>query len=326
MACVAALSITAMAFSAAVSPAAAEESETDVLAVLENLDAVTAAPEQDVLADVADHLSSDTANAAAVAVDGEVTSIAVDPEGGVIIGTDSPFTIGLPFADEASDAETVADGVVVFENNNDTLTVPTIKDDGSVQIATIIESDSAPTRYVYELGFPAGVTAALGDEGQVVLLDSDGTFFGGIASPWATAADGTAVPTHYELVGSTLTQVVEHVGYAYPVVADPWGGKNLILRASVTQKIGWHIVNATPTTWGRQNFGLATHSAHVAELKVRLGPNNSWRVDANNGTIREQFLCHVFGNAFEPGEYNMESNRPAMHWASQLNLIVKCNP
>lgn len=43
------------------------------------------------------------------------------------------------------------------------------------------------------------------------------------AAPWAFDANGTPVPTHYEVQGSTLVQVVDHTGagIAYPVVADP---------------------------------------------------------------------------------------------------------
>lgn len=323
---IAILSIAALTLGTMATPAAANAPETDVVSVLENLAALTTAPEQDVLANSAEDVTSDNTDAAAVVIDGEATSIPIDPEVGVSIGSESTFAIELPFAEAASDGQAVADGIVVFDNGNDSLTVPTIKRDGSVQIATIIESAAAPVRYEYQLVLPVGGTASIDNEGRVTLLDSDGAFLGGVTAPWATDANGTVVPTHYELVGNTLTQIVEHTGFAYPVVADPWAGQNLLVRASVTQRIGYHIVNATPTAWGRQWNGTATHAAHVAELKSRLGVNNSWRVDANNGTIREQFLCHVVGNAFEPGEYNMESNRPAMHWALQLNIITKCNP
>ncbi|WP_282847829.1 DUF4258 domain-containing protein [Microbacterium oxydans] len=40
--------------------------------------------------------------------------------------------------------------------------------------------------------------------------------------PWAKDASGASVPTFYGITGSTLTQVVQHQGAAYPVVADPW--------------------------------------------------------------------------------------------------------
>lgn len=51
---------------------------------------------------------------------------------------------------------------------------------------------------------------------------SDGeNFLGGIDAPWAVDADGQPLPTHYEISGSTLTQVVDTTGATFPVVADP---------------------------------------------------------------------------------------------------------
>ena len=43
-----------------------------------------------------------------------------------------------------------------------------------------------------------------------------------IAAPWARDADGAPVPTHYEVTGGTLTQIVDFTpATAFPVVADP---------------------------------------------------------------------------------------------------------
>jgi len=51
-----------------------------------------------------------------------------------------------------------------------------------------------------------------------------------VAPPWAKDAAGENVKTHYQLNGSVLTQTVEHQapGVAYPVLADPWLGVDLI--------------------------------------------------------------------------------------------------
>ena len=42
--------------------------------------------------------------------------------------------------------------------------------------------------------------------------------------PWARDANGAEVPTHYEITGTTLTQIIDHrmEPYAYPIVADPF--------------------------------------------------------------------------------------------------------
>jgi hypothetical protein len=67
-----------------------------------------------------------------------------------------------------------------------------------------------------------------------------------------------------------------------------------------------------------------THFAHVDELRTKLNARKqSW---ALNYTIEQQFLCHVAGNNFEPGTYNLESWRPGVPWGVQLNPVTRCNP
>lgn len=68
-------------------------------------------------------------------------------------GSDPGMKITLPFADEASPAEALSPGVVAFDNHNNTSTAAVVKDDGSLVIATVIESSDAagndiPTKYV----------------------------------------------------------------------------------------------------------------------------------------------------------------------------------
>ena len=62
---------------------------------------------------------------------------------------------------------------------------------------------------------PDGAVLAFGPDGQVVAR---------LAPPWARDADGRSVPTHFELDGLTVVQIVEHRGggFAYGIVADPW--------------------------------------------------------------------------------------------------------
>lgn len=89
----------------------------------------------------------------------------------------------------------------------------------------VVSAPEAPTRYDFDLGLPDGVSARVLSEGAVVFekLGEEGTALavGGIDAPWAKDANGVNVPTHFELNGAVLTQVVEHQGAAYPVTADP---------------------------------------------------------------------------------------------------------
>lgn len=93
--------------------------------------------------------------------------------------------------------------------------------DGTVQIATVIDTPSAPTRYEYEIDLPTGATLIALDGGARIVDDS-GEILGVFDAPWARDANGAQVPTRYEVTGATLTQVVDHgIAFAYPVVADP---------------------------------------------------------------------------------------------------------
>jgi hypothetical protein len=308
----------------------ADEQEHPALAALERISAEGISAETKVLDDLADVSVSTTGEEAITSTANDIRVVVPqDPAEGISLQSEASgegFTIGLPFSSAATDANAIDGGVVAYDNLNDSTTVPLVKDDGSVQITTVIDSPSAPTRYEYDLSLPAGSTVSLAETGEVVITGSAGEFIGGIAAAWAYDADGTAVPTHYELAGYTLTQVVAHnESYVYPVVADPWAGQNLLSWAGVSYYSGYYAVDAQATAWGRTWNGLATHASHVTELKYKLG-GNAWRVDTNGGTIREQFLCHVAGNYFEQGTYNMESNRPAVYWPNQLNPWDRCNP
>lgn len=150
----------------------------------------------------------------------EVSETAAD---GVSISTgDGMTTIGLPFADKASPGSSTDHGTLTYENGNSTSSVVLVHEAGSLQIATVIDSSSAPTRYDYPINLPEASSLVPMDDGAAVVDDATGEVLGTFAAPWAKDATGKDVPTHYELNGQTLTQVVDHdSSFSFPVVADP---------------------------------------------------------------------------------------------------------
>lgn len=86
-----------------------------------------------------------------------------------------------------------------------------------------IDSPSAPERFAFAVG---GDVASLAprDDGSVLALDADGQAIARLAAPCARDADGRDVPTHFEIDGTTVIQVVEHHGrdFAYGITADPF--------------------------------------------------------------------------------------------------------
>jgi hypothetical protein len=154
-------------------------------------------------------------------VDGLDIEISSSAGGGLTVGSGQSLDIGLPFGDAAEQAVVDGSGLVSFDNNNGSTTVPAVLEDGTIQISTIIESPSSPTVYEYPISLPDGASLREGPEG-VTVVDLDGDVLGTFQPPWAVDAAGVDVPTRYELSGSVLRQWVGHdATNSYPVVADP---------------------------------------------------------------------------------------------------------
>ena len=187
------------------------------------------------------------------------------------ISIDSPtagaLDIGLPFADTAGDAQ-VVDGVMVYDNGNGSSTTPLVNQDGSVQILTTIADGSAPTAYEYIVEVGDGASLELTADGGAIAVGVDGVATASIAPPWAYDATGAAVPTWYEVSGSSLVQHIEHAGVAYPVVADP--------KVSLGWKIyvkysNWEAKNLT-SGWVGNVTDKAKYSALLCAGLLSGGP------------------------------------------------------
>jgi hypothetical protein len=215
---------------------------------------------------------------------------------------------------------------VAHDNGDGSTTVPIPKNDGSVQIVTVLDSAAAPTAYRFALELPAGASIQEGENGAIAIVSKEGELVVGVSAPWAVDANGTAVPTRYEFDGATLTQVVDHASsaFAYPVVADPWLGIALYGSPSVTFPSGGYSINVTPTAWGGSWSGVGNVGmwwAHRDEVVSKLG-SSSWRWTTS---IQEQFYCHIAGYPLGLPQYNMESWRPLVYWESSL-VLYQCNP
>lgn len=300
-------------------PAHAAESEPDPLAAI-----AAAAPE--VLTGVAD-ASVDLSDKSAVEASTSEASATLPTEAadGVTL-TDSggtEITVGLPNATNAESAIAEADGIVSYDNNDGSTTVPVLKEDASVQITTVIDGANAPTRYAYPLQVPADATVTLDPtSGAVVIADAEGKFLAGVASAWAKDANGTDIATHYELDGTTLTQVVEHAeGNAYPIVADPWLGIALVDRT----KWSGNTLQVYPSSWARVNpwasAGVAARWAGWDEVLNKTPGSRE-----NTPSMRDQYYCHfdfVRFRAPNKVSWNLDLGRPAYDYWTLIQR--QCN-
>lgn len=319
--------LAALAAFALVVPSAVAAQAEEASSVIEVLQLNT--PE--VLEDVAS--STPGLEDSDLVVEADVTlSVPTSPDEVITITDgDSSIGIGLPVQEAETEATVEADGVVAFENLDGSTVVPVAKTDGSVQIITIIDHAEAPTRYEYPLTLPAGSTIEVDAAGFVSILGSAGEWLGGVLPPWATDSEGKSVPTHFELDGTTLTQVVEHSNaFTYPVIADPYAGRKLISRVDLGFERGNYRFFVYPTAFGTQLTAYGDPNLNVGLLAGRvIMQTNGWQEvlalrpeAANRVSVKQQFDCHTVYAATKTS-YNLEAWRPSRtNW---LTSPVQCN-
>ncbi|MBD7919895.1 MULTISPECIES: DUF2599 domain-containing protein [Cellulomonas] len=221
------------------------------------------------------------------------------------------LAVGLPSGETADAAQTVTDGVVAFDNNDGSTTVPIVKDDASVQILTIVHDATAPERYRYELDVPVGSRLQQEASGAIVVLTAAGALVGGVAPPWAYDATGAPVPTRFEIEGTSFTQVVEHLASetTYPVVADPFLGVAMV--SSYRWETSTRIL-VTPTAWARAVYPGNVAGAPIAGNpgfdELRAKQTSSTYRNRLGSSARNQYICHVAGAPFK-STWNLETNR-----------------
>ncbi|HEX5332786.1 MAG TPA: hypothetical protein VFW79_09085 [Cellulomonas sp.] len=158
------------------------------------------------------------------------------PRGSVKLtsGAGATVSIGLPREASTGAARESSDGSIVFAGAPGSADVVVQVSNGSTRISTLIGSGDQSERFTYPLS--PDVVPVIEADGSVSLLRkvmvaapttgqtvSGNVVAGTIAVPWARDASGVDVPTHYELDGHAIVQVVKHrsAGVTYPVVADP---------------------------------------------------------------------------------------------------------
>ncbi|MGO2037572.1 MAG: DUF2599 domain-containing protein [Brevibacterium sp.] len=166
------------------------------------------------------------------------------------------------------------------------------KEDGSVQIATIIDSPDSATEFDYEIGSNSETTLRTEDDGSVSILDRDGEWIGGASAPWAEDANGKNIPAHYTIDGSTLTQHVSIDSQTeFPVVADPYLGMKLIKKTVWAKKNNKYspTLKVYPTTWGRTASSIARGYAWE---ETRTKTKRKGWPNPNTKSMKNQFYCH----------------------------------
>lgn len=117
----------------------------------------------------------------------------------------------------ASDAVVSESGQYALVDDSSVTYAVSYPGEGSTRFSAVLD---APTAVAPNWTFDSGTDLLLLDDGSVSVSSGD-QFLGGIDAPWAVDANGSSLPTHYVISGTTLTQIVDTTGAAFPVVADP---------------------------------------------------------------------------------------------------------
>ena len=321
---------------------AADEKDLDVWGILNNLTTRASSPSTAVLSGLASS-SLDSSGVMKYASRSNGIGIEISPRSGEPLQIQSPLgrlSVQLPFSKLASNSRLIASGIVEFDNNNGSSSVPVIKNDGSLQLTSIVQTENAPTRFDYQIKLD-GPTKIV-KYGDGLLLFNGEKFAGAVAPAWAKDADGRSVPTHFEVNASTITQVVDHqsASFSYPIVADPWLGVNLFSTIYIAPWTagGLPVVNLNLSPWGwlvysgvaqggmPLSFGVGQAILDTAGWDEAWGKGGAIRTALDKPSQRQQFSCHALG-AIAAGEWNLEKfrlNRLNGDWAVGV-AVHHCN-
>lgn len=157
------------------------------------------------------------------------TTVTLPKRGGgnlVVDGEDGKLKIDLP--GKGKGAVDNDDLTVVYDAPIADTSVAAQPTEDGARVIISIDSPAAPERFDFPVSGDVDRLILDETDGSVFAFDADNEPVGYFETPWAVDANGTAVPTRFEVDGLTLTQVVEHRGgdFQYGIVADPaWNGK-----------------------------------------------------------------------------------------------------
>jgi len=166
---------------------------------------------------------ADTGDGFVASVAGSVVELPVDPSEPLVFGgVAGEIGVGLPAVAGVGDGVVDESGAVVYESGAGSVSLAAQATvDGGLQVLVVIDGADAPSEYRFDMSVPAGATLVATADGGAEVVGADGQAMAGVAPAWALDASGQPVPTRYRIEGTTLVQVIDHHGAAYPIVGDP---------------------------------------------------------------------------------------------------------
>lgn len=187
--------------------------------------------------------SASVTNVAGTTVD--IPKTAADP---MNITTAAGDQIKMAMPATATGVRTASGSVVFPDAATGTSTSAQALASGDARMLITIPGPSAPREYAVPVTLPANTQAILLDDGGIAFADLTGRVFGGLNAPIALDRNGQRLPTHFNIAGGKVTQVIEFgATTAFPIVADHWLSKlvGYIVKAVVT--VVKYVVNGFVT-------------------------------------------------------------------------------
>lgn len=186
-----------------------------------------------------------------------------DPRKGVrLVANGQTSIIGLPNAVHLHNGVKLANGTVVYRNDDGSAQVVIPTTQNNVQFLTVVEKADAPENYTYPVNTGNGKVVLAEQGGSAAVFDgAKPVAF--VAKPWAQAADGKEVFTRFNTDGKTLTQYIAHKvkGTSYPVVGDP--------------HVQWYW-NGAVVTLSRAEMATVAYGGTQALIPMLLIPGVGW--------------------------------------------------
>lgn len=245
------------------------------------------------------------------------TAVPSDARGGIVIGIPGrdKLTIGLPKSSNSAPG-IAADGTMTYEHSGWS-SVVLLNSNSSVSVDTVIQSSAASSVYEYPISTPKGVSLLLDNGGGVTVSDLDGHFVSYILPSTARDASGAAVTSRYQVNGQTLTQVIEHRGAVYPVIATATAASRYFSKVIVdtTADSRGSIVRVYPIGSGPPpNIPAAAVFSDYKTLVIARYEGQKFR---------DQLICHV-QNARGKSPWNLDEWRPNVGYPATVAAL--CNP
>ena len=233
---------------------------------------------------------SDVGDDFVAVVEGSVVELPADPaESLVLDGAAGEIGVDLPVVAGLGDGVVDESGAVVYESDTSPVSLAAqATGDGGMQVLVVIDGPDAPTEYRFDMTVPRGAALRATPDGGAEVVGADGQVVTVVAPPWAVDANGESVPTHYRIDGTTLVQVIDHHGAAYPVVGDPcwkcWG-------AAIGAAIAGGVVAAAVCG---VTVGIACPVAVGAAAGLSAGAYNKVATGKNSELIKQP-VCGAIG-------------------------------